>query len=194
MYLDGEYPSLVPLAVGADGNCLFRAASLLSHGDERHHGELRPHVTGELREHSSFYFDDFVRGAEMQGTTDKFLSLASLLSQTLSKAASNTFLMSLSVGLTLSDAFVRGIEHQCSLSTHLGTWASILELAELASTLNRSIQAIYPKKFGLLTQNYMNTIYHPRQSTPSVDEATTCSGNHYVVLHPNCMAWFITTS
>ena len=111
----------------------------------------------------------------MQRTTDKFLSLASLLSQTLSKAASNTFLTSLSGGLTLSDAFIRGIEHQCSLSTRPGTWASILELAELASTLNRSIKAIYPKIFGLLTQKYMNTVYHPRQSTPSVDEATTCS-------------------
>ena len=93
LYLDGEYPSLVPLAVEADGNCLFKAASILSHGNERHHGELRPLVTGELREHSSFYFDDFVRRAEMQRAADKSLSLASLLSQTQSKAASNTFLI-----------------------------------------------------------------------------------------------------
>ena len=134
LYLDGEYPSLVLLAVGADGNCLFRAASLLSHGDERHHGKLRPLVTGELREHSSFYFDDFVRRAEMQRATNKSLSLASLLSQTLSKAASNTFLMSLSGGLTLSDAFIKSIEHQCSLRRRPGTWAGILGRAGIQPT------------------------------------------------------------
>ena len=87
-YLDGEYPSLVPLAVGADGNCLFRAASLLSHGDERHHGELRPLVTGELREHSSFYFDDFVRPAEM-GNAVKWSNVFLLVKLVFSLPVSN---------------------------------------------------------------------------------------------------------
>ena len=56
--LDGEFAGVVPLAVQGDGNCLFRAASLLALGNEGHHAQLRSMVVSELEEHAAAFYAD----------------------------------------------------------------------------------------------------------------------------------------
>ena len=96
--LEGEFPGLVPLAVQGDGNCLFRAASLLAFGREGQHSHLRSLTVEELNGHAEFYADGFVARAESVKESGDSLSLLSLLAQTMSTAASQTFLSNLSGG------------------------------------------------------------------------------------------------
>ena len=56
-----------PLAIEAlkgDGNCLFRAASLLTHGDEDGHKLLRTKVIKEMEDNPDFYIDQFIEWAQ----------------------------------------------------------------------------------------------------------------------------------
>ena len=48
-------PALMPVVVGADGNCLYRAFSLLFQGNESGHVELRLRTAVELLLHKSYY-------------------------------------------------------------------------------------------------------------------------------------------
>lgn len=48
-------PILVPLKTEGDGNCLYRAVSLMCSGSESHHMELRARTTCELVLHPDFY-------------------------------------------------------------------------------------------------------------------------------------------
>ena len=45
----------MPVVVGADGNCLYRAFSLLFQGNESGHVELRLRTAVELLLHKSYY-------------------------------------------------------------------------------------------------------------------------------------------
>ena len=64
-------------------------------------------------------------------------------------ASSQTFLSGLSGGLSLHDAFIKGIQ-QSVMSMKPGTWSGILELATVASVFCRPVHAVYPKRFGLV--------------------------------------------
>ena len=46
--LDGP-KGMLPVVVGADRNCLFRAASFLKYGHEKNHLELRKLTSAELQ-------------------------------------------------------------------------------------------------------------------------------------------------
>lgn len=52
---DDAPPDLIPVAVGADGNCLYRTFSLLFEGNENRHTELRLRTAVELLLHKSYY-------------------------------------------------------------------------------------------------------------------------------------------
>ena len=51
----------MPLAVEGDGNCLFRAANLVAHGNEDDHKLLRTKVMKEMEENPDFYADQFIQ-------------------------------------------------------------------------------------------------------------------------------------
>ena len=160
--LGSEFPGVVPLAVQGSGNCLFRAASLIALGNEGHHAQLRSMVVSDLREHAALYADHFMNRAECVRASDDTLSLESLLSQALSKAATQTFLSGFSGGLSLHDVFMKGIQHESVMSTKPGTWSGMLQLAAVASVFCRPVRVVYPKTFDLATQKYMDTVYQPR--------------------------------
>ena len=136
-----DTPKLVPIAVGGDGNCLPRSASLLAFGNQNQHEELRARIVVELAAHEEFYLESKNLGADLQGLGPTDL-------------AKNYCQHSPHCQTSQLDAeSVRSIFRQevCSVAKK-GVWMSIWEVHAIASILGKRLMSIYPQ----LTSIYPN--------------------------------------
>ena len=144
LYPDKAPRDFVPLDVYGDGNCLFRAVSLVATGDEQNHGQFRKLVMKELRDNAEYYADLFFPQAENQQATEVSISI---LSQTLCDAPSRIFSECLASNMELRNAYIAAVRHAATVGEKSRVWSGMLEMAGLASVLKRSVHSIYPRQF-----------------------------------------------
>ena len=141
LYPDKAPHDFVPLSVYGDGNCLFRAVSLVATGDKQKHGQFRKHVMKELQDNAEYYADLFLVDAEDQRATGQSIS------QTLGDAPSRYFSDCLALNMQLRGAYIAVVRHVATISKKSSVWSGMMEMAALASVLKRSVHSIYPRKF-----------------------------------------------
>ena len=79
-FLPQDTPTdIVPMNVVGDGNCLYRAASVLAYGREDDHTQLQAAVVQEIKDYAAAYADLFT---ELAKSVDSQADYRSLLSQT----------------------------------------------------------------------------------------------------------------
>ena len=55
IYPDDAEPGMIPVRIAGDGNCLYRAVSLVMYGTEKRHLELRLRCALELSQNAEYY-------------------------------------------------------------------------------------------------------------------------------------------
>ena len=83
-FLPQDTPTdIVPMNVVGDGNCLYRAASVLAYGREDDHAQFQAAVVQEIKDYAAAYADLFT---ELAKSVDSQADYRSLLLQTLCDA------------------------------------------------------------------------------------------------------------
>ena len=120
----------MPIKTLGDGNCLYRAISILCIGNETLYTELRARTTCELVIHSDFYLcSDKCSCLAFDGTLIKdVLALSSLNCPHTANA----------------DICKTAFQLDCLESSVMGTWANMWHVYRLASVLGRQILSVYP--------------------------------------------------
>ena len=164
----------------ADGNCLFRSASIFAFGNQHRHEEMRIRTVLELALNSEFYqkgFDvDKILLAEMREIYPKGGERRSKLSD---------------------EDVRREFESDVRNSTACNSWCGYWHLQALGTVLGRKIRSVYPDSGSNEIRKYFNAIICPRQYDPSKKPLTfmwthTSGGdaskfrpNHFVPLIPD---------
>lgn len=130
----------------ADGNCLFRSASIFAFGNQHRHEEMRIRTVLELALNSEFY----QKGNEV----DKIL-LAEMR-EIYPKGGERRS--------KLSDEDVRKeFESEVRNSTACSSWCGYWHLQALGTVLDRQIRSVYPDSGSKEIRKYFNAIICPRQ-------------------------------
>ena len=144
--LDGP-KGMLPVVVGADGNCLFRAASFLKYGHEKNHLELRKLTSAELQKNALCYAQHCVDAArevtKVDGQEHVDFQVMSLLSLILDRDADRVFEENACQRSSLVEAFSLAVEQVAVSTTQPGTYASLPQLCAFASAVNSRIRSIY---------------------------------------------------
>ena len=153
----------------ADGNCLFRSASIFAFGNQHRHEEMRIRTVLELALNSEFY--------QKGNDVDKIL-LAEMR-EIYPKGGEREF------------------ESEVRNSTACNSWCGYWHLQALGTVLGRKIRSVYPDSGSNEIRKYFNAIICPRQYDPSKKPLTfmwthTTGGdaskfrpNHFVPLIPD---------
>ena len=164
----------------ADGNCLFRSASIFAFGNQHRHEEMRIRTVLELALNSEFYQKgndvDKILLAEMREIYPKGDERRSKLSD---------------------EDVRREFESDVRNSTACNSWCGYCHLQALGTVLGRKIRSVYPDSGSNEIRKYFNAIICPRQYDPSKKPLTfmwthTSGGdaskfrpNHFVPLIPD---------
>lgn len=164
----------------ADGNCLFRSASIFAFGNEHRHKEMRIRTVLELALNSEFY---------QKGNDVDKISLAQM-SEIYPKGGERPS--------KLSDEGVRTeFESEVQSSTACNSWCGYWHLQALGTVLGRQIRSVFPDSGSNEVRKYFNEIICPRRYDPSKkpltfmwthtteDDASKFPPNHFVPLIPD---------
>ena len=168
------------LKTKADGNCLYRSASIFAFGDEEQHVEMRLRTVLELALNSRFYQEGedikeilLVEAQEIHPNNGK--SPAKLSDEQVKKQ------------------FEWEVQNK---SACLNEWACYWHLQALGTVLNRQIRSVFPDSGGNEIKKYFKAIIRPRQYDPSKEplafmwthtkggDASKFQPNHFVPLIP----------
>jgi len=156
------YPSdapcdLLPINTIGDGNCCFRAFSLLLFGTQDYHLELRVRTVLELLEHTDWYLDETnIFGVH----NDSIIPFIAVIS------CSNTAEFD-NVDFTSKDNCRRAINDCINKSLLLHSWVGMWHVSALSSVVKCKVTSIYPDiKVGIPTRSFlryvMNRVLFPR--------------------------------
>ncbi|XP_062506352.1 zinc finger protein 862-like [Corticium candelabrum] len=135
----------LPVCVRGDGNCLFRAASLLLTGNEEScHKLLRLETAKELTRHNKYYSDLCVERAYTCAQQKHSLSSAALLSQILDDDSYKIFSSCTWQGFTTLEAFAQALKITARNCEKLGSYVSLPEALSLTSVMGVNLKMIYP--------------------------------------------------
>lgn len=162
LHPDGTSQKLLPpdkgsrysaLKTTADGNCFFRAASILTFGNENKHDEMRVRVVIELALNSDYYLKDkdiekmlIAEAQELEA--DEAPHLHSSRGRPTSPLGAEA----------LRDIFETEVLH----TTRDKIWACHWHLQALAAVLHRQVLSVYPECGGKEIKKYLNTVILPR--------------------------------
>ena len=166
----------VALSTTGDGNCFFRAASILAFGHEDKHEEMRLRIIVELATNSEFYLQD--KDIKQRIEAQEQLLIPSTEKKSV-KIDSNI----------LKTEFEVDVLQTVSSST----WASDWHLQALGTVLNRLVQSVFPECGSIKVKEYYNALFCPRCCDPEKecvtimwtrtgDNATQFIPNHFVPL------------
>ena len=151
--------ALLPFEVYGDGNCLFRAASLVSTGSEASHLELRLRATVELCLHADFHAKQLEDVASSQSSGE--FSTSSLLQSTLKVASDDAFIAARRKGCTVREAYASSLHVDAREAAKSGVYVSLQYISALATVTGVPIRSVYPEANANLRGLY-HTILHPR--------------------------------
>ena len=133
----------------ADGNCFFRAASLLAFGNENRHEEMRVRILVELAVHNAFYLND----------NDICRRIAVQEQELLPSVGKITSEMNIDLVKTV-------LENEVRDTAHTSSWASYWHLQALGAVLNCPVQSVYPECGGSEVRKYFDAVIRPRRCDP----------------------------
>ena len=162
--VDWESQELIPtskstvyraLKTTGDGNCFFRAASILAFGHENKHEEMRVRIVVELAANDEFYLkDEDIPGrikAQEQEIHPRSKNITSEMNP---------------------DVIREVFEDEVLESARTSSWASYWHLQALGAVLNRRVQSVYPERGGSEIRKYFNAPICPRRFDPEKETVT----------------------
>ena len=149
--LGGEYAAL---QTTGDGNCLFRAASILACGDEERHLEMRVRTVVELACHSSFYLN-YPNIEPRIRAQEQFRFKSS--NKGINKGEVDR--------KVIEDELKADVVNTCKPLE----WASCWHLQALATVLGRRVQSVFPE-CGEEVQEHLNVVFEPRDGDSEMKE------------------------
>ena len=162
--VDWECQELIPtskstvyraLKTTSDGNCFFRAASILAFRDENRHEEMRVRIVVELSVNDKFYLKgkDLCRRIEAQ--------------------AKEIYPRSKNITSEMNPEVIKEVFEEEVLDTaRSASWASYWHLPALGAVLNRLVQSVYPECGGSEVRKYFNALICPRLLDPEKEPVT----------------------
>ena len=172
----------VALRTTGDGNCLFRAASMLAFGDENRHEEMRVRTVVELACNSSFYLDDPDISSRIQAQEQLIYARHG------KKRNSGEVNMK-----DVASIFQAEVVGTCNLSTEASYW----HLQALGAVFHRRVRSVYPQCGSEVIRKYFDAVICPREFDPEKEplvimwtntkgcNTTEFQPNHFVPLTPN---------
>ncbi len=146
--LKSEYSAL---KTTGDGNCLFRAASILACGDEERHDEMRVRAVVELACNSQFYLDDRDISARIQ------------VQEQLIYACNGKAISRGKVNMKdVSAIFQAEVVDICKRSTFASYW----QLQALGTVFDRQVRSVLPQCGSEDIRKYFDAVIFPREFNP----------------------------
>ena len=162
----------VALNTTGDGNCFFRAASILAFGHEDKHEEMRLRIIVELATNSEFYLRD--KDNERRAVAQEQMFIQSSEKKSFRMIDHNQ----------LKTDFETDVLTTASPSTSASDW----HLQALGTVLNRLVQSVFPECGSAETREYFDALFVPRRCDPEKDCVTimwTRSGGNTTPFIPN---------
>ena len=186
MYPDDADQNLTPIKVAGDGNCLYRAISILMCGNENQHLELRLRCVLELAQNPEYYAQEclsFAQEATDSGKTN--FCLSTLLSATLSTGPALDAFHTTAKHSSLKQAYQLALVEEVSQSARPGTYASLQHIMALASVIGVKIKPIYPK-LNQEFRSFLSNLVVPRLCSSQLSSSdlvlsimwTSCQKHH----------------
>ena len=161
----------VALNTTGDGNCFFRAASILAFGHEDKHEEMRVRIIVELATNSEFYLQDKDNEQRAVAQEKMFIQRSEKKSDEIDRNL-------------LKTEFEVDVLETVSPST----WAADWHLQALGTVLNRLVQSVFPECGRTETREYFDAVFVPRRCDPEKDCVTimwTRTGDSTTPFIPN---------
>ena len=159
-----------------DGNCFYRAASVLAFGHQHNHEEMRLRIVVELATNCAFYLQEKDVGRRI-AAQEQFLSQNS------------------EEKVVEIDQNVLKTEFEIDVlnTARLSTWASDWHLQALGTVLNRQVQSVFPECGAAEARKYYDALFRPRLFDPEKEpvqimwtrtegDTTPFIPNHFVPL------------
>ena len=149
---DLEQPSLVPVMIEADGNCLPRCASLLAYGSEELHAEMRLRIIVELTLHKAYYLKpkNLSQGIS-EGSPQPNSKIYAQMSDTF--VPCNEL-----ANLHAEKVYDEEVASLATMVTYLGIW----QIFAIASILQVPVVSVYPERGITNNRRYLNRRILPR--------------------------------
>lgn len=161
----------VALNTTGDGNCFFRAASILAFGHEHKHEEMRLRIIVELATNSEFYLQDKDNERRIAAQEQVFVQ----------KSEKKNVKIDRNI---LKTEFEIDVLTTASPSTRASDW----HLQALGTVLNRLVQSVFPECGTVETREYYDAVFVPRRCDPEKDRVTimwTRTGDDTTPFIPN---------
>ena len=127
---DDSNPALLPIEVYGDGNCLFRAISLVIFGSESYHVELQIRTTVEL-----------AYNIEKYSSMDTLNSMVETSFEDMVK-----YIMQVSVSDEAFDSDLdKSLKAEVMLTARSGQYASLIHLFAISNFTGKPINSMYPR-------------------------------------------------
>lgn len=163
----------VALKTTGDGNCLFRAASVLAFGDESKHEEMRVRTVVELACNSSFYLKDPDISSRIHAQEQVIY-------------AHHGTRISGKVNMKdVPSIFQAEVLDTCKSSTHASYW----HLQALGTVFNRRVRSVYPQCGSEVIRKYFDAVILP-QEYDSEKEPLVIMWTSTKKFHPELLAEF----
>ncbi|XP_067049587.1 uncharacterized protein [Acropora muricata] len=134
------------LKTTGDGNCFFRAASILAFGHEGKHEEMRLRTVVELATNSEFYLQDKDNERRIVAQEQVFIQ----------SSEQNSVKIDRNI---LKTEFETDVLTTASLSTRASDW----HLQALGTVLNRQVQSVFPECGRAKAREYYDAPFYPRR-------------------------------
>ena len=168
----------LPLKTTGDGNCFFRAASILAFGHQGKHEEMRLRTVVELATNSEFYLQDKDNERRIVAQEQVFIQ----------SSEKNSVKIDRNI---LKTEFETDVLTTASLSTRASDW----HLQALGAVLNRQVQSVFPECGRAEAREYYDAPFCPRLYDPEKDcvtimwtrtggDTTPFIPNHFIPLIP----------
>ncbi|XP_067029842.1 uncharacterized protein [Acropora muricata] len=143
------------LKTTGDGNCFFRAASILAFGHQGKHEEMRLRTVVELATNSEFYLQDKDNERRIVAQEQVFIQ----------SSEQNSVKIDRNI---LKTEFETDVLTTASLSTRASDW----HLQALGTVLNRQVQSVFPECGRAEAREYYDAPFCPRRYDPEKDCVT----------------------
>lgn len=133
-----------------DGNCFYRAASVLAFGHQGNHKEMRLRTVVELATNSGFYLQQKDIGRRIAAQEQVFLQNSGEKDVKIDQNM-------------LKTEFEIDVLDTAKLSTRASDW----HLQALGTVLNRQVQSVFPECGAAVAREYYNALFRPRLFDPN---------------------------
>ena len=170
MWLPDDAPSLSPIQIFADGNCLPRCASVLAYEHENCHDEMRIRIVLELAGNLELYLNNDILQRGFSPSPDNLPKQYAMYSE--------HYMGDTLTAATIRSVLCKEIESIVKSGAYMGIW----QIHALASIFNCKLLSIYPKYGGATVRQHLHRWVVPcsklDETTPTCRSAIMWSSTH----------------